>query len=64
MPQIFLLEDDAALGRGIAMALSGPDRAVTQADTVARAREALARATFDLPETFSGKLISLMERFL
>ena len=42
MEQIFLLEDDAALGRGIAMALSGPDRAVTQADTVARARETLA----------------------
>ena len=48
MPQIFLLEDDAALGRGIAMALSGPDRAVTQADTIARAREALAGAQFDL----------------
>ena len=46
--QIFLLEDDAALGRGIAMALSGPGRAVTQADTVARAREALAGAGFDL----------------
>ena len=48
MPQIFLLEDDAALGRGIAMALSGPDRAVTQADRVVRAREALAGAGFDL----------------
>ena len=48
MEQIFLLEDDDALGRGIAMALSGPDRAVTQADTVARAREALALAQFDL----------------
>ena len=44
MPQIFLLEDDAALGRGIALALSGPERAVTQADSVARAREALAGA--------------------
>ena len=29
MEQIFLLEDDQALGRGIAMALSGPGRAVT-----------------------------------
>ena len=48
MEQIFLLEDDAALGRGIAVALSGPDRAVTQADTVARARETLAGAGFDL----------------
>ena len=48
MPQIFLLEDDAALGRGIALALSGPERAVTQADSVARAREALAGARFDL----------------
>ena len=32
MERIFLLEDDDTLGRGIAMALSGPDRAVTQAD--------------------------------
>ena len=48
MEQIFLLEDDDALSRGIAMALSGPDRAVTQADCVARAREALAGAQFDL----------------
>ena len=48
MEQIFLLEDDAALGRGIAMALAGPDRAVTQADTVAGARETLAGAQFDL----------------
>ena len=48
MEQIFLLEDDAALSRGIAMALSGPDRAVTQADTVTRAKEALAGAGFDL----------------
>ena len=48
MPQIFLLEDDAALGRGIALALSGPEGAVTQADSVARAREALAGARFDL----------------
>ena len=48
MEQIFLLEDDAALGRGIAMALAGPGRTVTQADGVARAREALAGAGFDL----------------
>ncbi len=48
METIFLLEDDAALSRGIAMALSGPDRAVTQADTVAGARETLTRAGFDL----------------
>ena len=48
MEQIFLLEDDDALSRGIAMALSGPDRAVTQADRVARARETLAGAQFDL----------------
>ena len=46
--RFFFLEDDDALGRGIAMALSGPDRAVTQADSVARAREALALAQFDL----------------
>ena len=48
MEQIFLLEDDAALGRGIAMALSGPGRAVTQADSVAQAREALAGTRFGL----------------
>ena len=48
MEQIFLLEDDGALGRGIAMALSVPGRAVTQADSVAGAREALAGAGFDL----------------
>ena len=48
MKTILILEDDAALGRGIAMALSGPERAVTQADTVARARETLAGAGFDL----------------
>ena len=48
METIFLLEDDGALCRGIAMALSAPERAVTQADTIARAREALAGARFDL----------------
>lgn len=48
MSQIFLLEDDAALGRGIAMALSGPERTVTQADSIAQARTTLAGAEFDL----------------
>ena len=48
MEQIFLLEDDAALGRGIAMALSGPERAVTQADTIAQARTTLTGTQFDL----------------
>ena len=48
MEQIFLLEDDDALGRGIAMALSGPGRAVTQADSIAQARESLAGTRFGL----------------
>ena len=48
MKTIFLLEDDGALCRGIAMALSAPERAVTQADSIARAREALSGARFDL----------------
>ena len=46
--QIFLLEDDAALGRGIAMALAGQSRAVIQTDSVVGAREALTGAGFDL----------------
>ena len=48
MESILLLEDDEALSRGIAMALAGPERTVTQADRAAGAREALAGARFDL----------------
>ena len=42
MRQIFLLEDDAALGRGIAMALRGPEADVICRATLAQARETLA----------------------
>ena len=48
MRQFFLLEDDAALGRGIAMALRGPEADVICRATLAQARETLAAETFDL----------------
>ena len=48
MARIFLLEDDAALGRGIVMALTGPEASVTCRSTLAQAREALAEERFDL----------------
>ena len=48
MERIFLLEDDEALGRGITMALEGPERAVFRAGTPAEAEEILARERFSL----------------
>ena len=48
MERIFLLEDDEALGRGITMALEGPERAVFRAGTLAEAEEILARERFSL----------------
>ena len=48
MKQLFLLEDDETLGRGIALALEEPDRAVFRAGTLNSAREALAHRRFDL----------------
>lgn len=48
MEQIFLLEDDAALNRGIAMALEKPERRITRAESVAKARQALSREQFSL----------------
>ena len=48
MREILLLEDDAALGRGIAMALAGPETRVTLCADLARGRAALAEGTFDL----------------
>lgn len=48
MEQIFLLEDDAALSRGIAMALEKPERRITRAEGVAKAREILSRERFAL----------------
>ena len=37
MERIFLLEDDEALGRGITMALEGPERSVFRAGTLVQA---------------------------
>lgn len=48
MERIFLLEDDEALGRGIALALQTPDRAVAQAATLAQARALLQGQDFAL----------------
>lgn len=41
MKHIFLLEDDEALGRGIAMVLEGPDVSVTLCRTLAESRRVL-----------------------
>lgn len=48
MERIFLLEDDATLGRGICMALCGPERTVVLADCVEQARQKLVQTQFDL----------------
>ena len=48
MKHIFLLEDDETLGRGIAMALTGPEVSVICRPSLAKAREALAENRFDL----------------
>lgn len=48
MAWIFLLEDDAALGRGIVMALTGPEVSVICRSTLAQAREILTEERFDL----------------
>ena len=48
MKHIFLLEDDETLGRGIAIALTGPEASVVCRSTLAQGREALAKERFDL----------------
>ena len=48
MKQILLLEDDTALGRGIQLALQGPEVQVTLVNTLAQARETLGQGRFDL----------------
>ena len=48
MKHIFLLEDDETLGRGIVMALTGPEASVICRSTLAQAWEALAEERFDL----------------
>lgn len=48
MKHILLLEDDETLGRGIAMALTGPETSVICRANLAQAREALSEDRFDL----------------
>ena len=48
MQKILLLEDDAALGNGIRLALQSPEMGLTLCATLAQAREALGQARFDL----------------
>lgn len=48
MKRILLLEDDAALGRGIGLALNSGAVGVTACDTLARGRALLERESFDL----------------
>lgn len=48
MERILLLEDDAALGRGIALALGSSERTVERAEALAAAQFCLARAQYDL----------------
>lgn len=48
MEQIFLLEDDTALSRGIRMALCGAERDVILADSIAQAWEKLEEMQFKL----------------
>ena len=48
MPKILLLEDDAALGSGIQLALQGQEVQITLCSTLEQARGALNRQTVDL----------------
>ncbi len=48
MKHIFLLEDDETLGRGVAMALTGPETSVVCRPSLAKAQETLAENRFDL----------------
>lgn len=48
MKHIFLLEDNKTLGRGITMALTGPETSVVCRTSLSSAREALEEDRFDL----------------
>ena len=48
MQKILLLEDDAALGKGIVLALQGPETQITLCPALSQARAALAQNRFDL----------------
>ena len=48
MREILLLEDDTTLGRGIQLALQGPDVTIALTGTLSQAREMMAQKKFDL----------------
>ena len=48
MWEVLLLEDDAALGRGVRLALQSEKLHVTRCGTLVQAREAWGRGAFDL----------------
>lgn len=48
MPQLLIIEDDAALGQGIRLALQGPQTDITLCRTLSEGRDALGAAAFDL----------------
>lgn len=48
MDTVFLLEDDEAMCRGIALALAGPERTVVCAETLQKGREILRTGEFQL----------------
>ena len=48
MKRILCIEDDRALGRGIALALAGGDRDIETAATLAEGRRRLGEAAWDL----------------
>ena len=61
MERILLIEDDQALGRGIALALAGEGREIRVAATLAQGRAALGEEEYalvlldlNLPDALSG----------
>ncbi|MCI5802376.1 MAG: response regulator [Oscillospiraceae bacterium] len=48
MQQILLLEDDAALGHGVRMALQAPETVITLCATLSQGRAALLKRPYDL----------------
>lgn len=48
MQHLLIVEDDAALGQGVRLALQGPQTAATLCRTLAEGRKALEGASFDL----------------
>ena len=48
MPQLLIIEDDAALGQGIRLALQGPQTEITLCRTLAEGQKTLKATPFDL----------------